>query len=225
MVVFNPEQAKQFLQAIEGDRLEGLFVVAATLGLREGEAIAIQIDDVDLAAGTLTVRASLQRVEKKLARVETKSDAGRRCIALPAVTISALGRHLQRREEQKHWAGSRWQETGYLFTSTIGTPVEPRSVVRRFHALLKLAGLPRMRVHDLRHSTATLLLAQGVPPKYIADLLGHSQVAFTMQTYAHVLPQVRKQVAAKMDEILAPVAPENGVATSVATKPASDQVN
>jgi integrase len=101
-----------------------------------------------------------------------------------------------------------------VFTTSIGTPVDARSVIRHFHLILKTAGLQAIRFHDLRHSAATLLLAQGVSPRYISDLLGHSQVSFTMQTYAHVLPHVQREVAAKMDEILNP----EPVATSVATK-------
>jgi integrase len=97
-------------------------------------------------------------------------------------------------------------------TTSIGTPLDPRSVIRRFHSILKTAGLPKLRFHDLRHSAATLLLAQGVTPRYITELLGHSQVSFTMQTYAHVLAPVRKEIAAKMDEILNPVATKTGSA-------------
>src|SRR5262249_24723927 len=99
--------------------------------------------------------------------------------------------------------------------------VDARSVIRHFHRILKAAGLPAIRFHDLRHSAATLLLAQGVSPRYISDLLGHSQVSFTMQTYAHVLPHVQREVAAKMDEILNP----EPVATRVATKPSGQASN
>jgi integrase len=103
-----------------------------------------------------------------------------------------------------------------VFTTSIGTPMDARSVIRRFHAILKASGLPRIRFHDLRHSAATLLLAQGVSAKYISDLLGHSQVSFTMQTYAHV----QREAAAKMDEILAPKPVDTTVATSAPiTKP------
>lgn len=133
---------------------------------------------------------------------------------LPAVTRSVLVAHLARQDEERRIAGSRWQETGFVFTTTIGTPGDARSVIRRFHSILKTTGLPRIRFHDLRHSAATLLLAQGVSPRYISDLLGHSQVSFTMQTYAHVLPHVQRDVADKMNEILNP----KPVATSVATK-------
>ena len=108
----------------------------------------------------------------------------------------------------RRWTGSRWQETGYVFTTRIGTPVDPRDLLRDYCRITrpkpKEPGTPPP-VHDLRHSAATLLLAQGVSPRYITDLLGHSQLSFTMQTYAHVFPEVQRQVAAKMEA--------NGVAT------------
>jgi integrase len=221
-VTFSQEQARSFLEAVRNDRLEALFTVAASIGLRQGEILGLMLPDVDIVAGTLTVRAALQRVNKKLVRVEPKSQSGRRTINLPGVAVSAIVAHLGRREQDRIWAGDRWHETGYIFTTSIGTPIDARSVIRRFHAILKAAALPRMRFHDLRHSAATLLLAQGVSPRYITDLLGHSQVSFTMQTYAHVLAPVRKEVAAKMDEILRPTV---SVATTVATKAKPTTVN
>lgn len=118
-----------------------------------------------------------------------------------------------------------------MSTTALGTPVDPRHLLREYYAITrpkpkspgeqasKLA-FPSIRFHDLRHSAATLLLAQGVSPRYIMELLGHSQVSFTLQTYAHILPEVQKQVAVKMDEILAP----KPVATMVATKPSPESV-
>lgn len=109
-----------------------------------------------------------------------------------------------------HWqiqsAGERWQETGYVFTTTIGTPLDPRNVAEEFQKILATSGLPRIRLHDLRHTAATLLLAQGVHPRVVMDLLGHSQIAVTMNTYSHVVPELRKEAAAQMDAILKPVA-------------------
>src|SRR5262249_51532030 len=142
------------------------------------------------------------------------------------VCVESLLRHKRDQDLFRKWAGSRWQETGYVFTTRIGTPQDPRDLLREYYSItrpkakdgtpIKLP-FPAIRFHDLRHSAATLLLAQGVSPRYITELLGHSQVSFTMQTYAHVLPEVQKQVAAKMDEIFAPVR----VATNVATTRAS----
>lgn len=222
---FTPEQARLFLDAIQGDRLGGLLTLAASVGMRQGEILGLKWEDVDLERATISVRAALQRVNKKLVRVEPKSASAHRVISLPAVTVLALAAHRLRQEQERNWAGEDWREMGYVFTSRIGTPLDARGLIRRFHAILKSAGLPRLRFHDLRHSTATLLLAQGVSPRYITDLLGHSQVSFTMQTYAHVLAPVRKEVAAKMDEILATPAAENPVATLVATPVKPESIN
>ena len=179
------------------------------------------------------MRAALQRVDRKLVRVEPKSAKSRRTIQLQAVCVSGLARHKAAQAIEETWAGSRWRETGYVFTTRIGTALDARGLLREYYAITRpkpekkvaevpkiapcglLLGFPAIRFHDLRHSAATILLAQGASARYIAELLGHSNVSFTMQTYAHVLPEAQKQTAAKMDEILAP----RPVATSVATKP------
>ncbi|HWQ52102.1 MAG TPA: site-specific integrase [Bryobacteraceae bacterium] len=220
---FTPEQALKYIEEAKSDRLETLFTAAVAIGLRQGEILGLQWKDVDLEAGRLAVRHALQRVNKTLTLVEPKSTTSRRTITLPRVLVSALCAHRTRQDAERQWAGTDWRETDHVFTSTIGTPLDARNVIRRHRAILKAAGLPPLRFHDLRHSAATLLLAQGVSPRYISDLLGHSQVSFTMQTYAHVLPHVQREVADKMDAILNP--PKNGVATTVATKQDSEQIN
>jgi integrase len=229
---FNPEQARAFLDAVQGSRLEAAFTAAVAVGMRQGEILGLQWADVDLETGRLAVCAALQRVDKKLIRVEPKSTRSRRTILLPAVCVAALARNKAQQDEDRKWAGTRWRETGYVFTTRIGTPMDPRDLLREYYAITrpkpKKEGeeppklpFPKIRFHDLRHSAATLLLAQGVSPRYITELLGHSQVAFTMQTYAHVLPEVQQQVATKMDEILG----QNPVATSVATNPVPTRVS
>ena len=134
---------------------------------------------------------------------------------MPAVCVSALALHKADQDLERKWAGSRWHDTGYVFTTRIGTPVDARDLLREYYAITRpkpkdkdtpppKMPFPPVRFYDLRHSAATLLLAQGVTARYITELLGHSQVSFTMQTYAHVLPEVQRQVATKMDEILGP---------------------
>ncbi len=202
---FTPDEAQKFLEAVKGDRLEALYSVALSLGLRQGEALGLRWDDVDLENGTLTVRYALQRVNSKLELVEPKTKKSRRTIALPSVAVNALTKHKLTQDSERQWAGDRWQETGHVFTSTIGTPLDDCNVTHQFHRILKTAGLPRLRFHDLRHTCATLLIAQGVHPRYVMDILGHSQIALTMNTYGHVFLSIQREAASKMDEILSRV--------------------
>lgn len=197
-----PEQARVFLQAIQGDRLEALFTVALSLGLRRGEALGLRWADIDFQTRTLRVNQSLQRLEGKLQITELKTKSSRRILDLPEMLINKLREHRTRQLEEKMLAGPHWQETGLIFTSRIGTPVDPRHVKRRLDPLLKKAELPHFRVHDLRHFCASLLLAQGVPLKVVSDILGHSQIGITADLYTHVLPSVRKEAINLMDSIL-----------------------
>ena len=122
---------------------------------------------------------------------------------MPTAVVNALARHRIRQLEARLAAGSKWQETGYVLTSGIGTPIDLRNVTRAFKAVLKTAELPNViRLHDLRHSCATLLLAQGVSPRVVMETLGHSQVSLTLNTYSHVLRALQQDAAAKMDAIL-----------------------
>jgi integrase len=148
-------------------------------------------------------RKALTGIKTSLQIVEPKSSRSRRTIALPVVAVTALKAHRVRQLKTRLGAGSSWQEQGFVFTSGIGTPLEPRRVTREFGELLAAANLPKIRLHDLRHSCATLLLAQGVNPRVVMETLGHSQVSLTLNTYSHVLPALQRDAAAKMDDVLA----------------------
>lgn len=198
----SPEQARTFLDAVKGNRLEALYTVAMAVGLRQGEALGLRWQDVDLETGVLNVRYQLQRVDKVLQLVEPKTSQSRRKIGLPRVVVDALREHKLRQLRERHIAGSRWQEWGLVFMSTIGTPLDASSVTRGFKKTLKDIDLPHQRFHDLRHCCASLLLAQGIHPRVVMEILGHSTIVLTMNTYSHVMPAAQREAANSMDAIL-----------------------
>ncbi len=195
-------EANRLSRATEGDRLAAVYSVALALGLRQGEALGLSWEDVDFTSRRLHVRHGLQRVGGALRLVEPKTRQSRRTIALPSIVIEALLHHRAVQSKERLFAGKRWHETGLVFTSTIGTPIEAGNLRRRFWKLLDKAELPRMRFHDLRHSCASLLLAQGVPARVVMETLGHSNISITMDTYTHVLPELQRQAADAMDRAL-----------------------
>lgn len=197
----DPEQARQLLNALQDDRLEALYTVAVSLGLRQGEALGLRWQDVDMDAGTLKVNVQLQRMDGQLQLVPTKTAKSRRTVPMPNVVIDALRRHKVRQLEERLSAGEMWTDAGLVFTTMIGTPIDARNVVRHFHETLELAGLPRIRFHDLRHTAASLLLVQGVEPRVIMETLGHSQISLTMNTYSHVMPAMQQVAADRIDEL------------------------
>jgi integrase len=204
---FTAEEARRFLEAIRGHRLEALFSVTLALGLRKGEALGLGLQDVDLEARVVTVRRSLQRVQigdepSRLELSEVKTDRSRRRIPLPKFVVEVLRGHLQRRARERLQARGRWEESGLMFCTPIGTPIDPRNALAEFHQALKAAKLPRRSFHSLRHSCATLLLNQGVSARTIMEILGHSSIRVTMDAYAHVFPAIQQEAMAEMHRIL-----------------------
>ena len=197
-----PEQARSLLEAVRGDRLEALVTVALALGLRQGEALALRWEDVDLDAGVLHVRHTIHKIDGTWQFMEPKTDRSRRTITMPVTTIAALRVHRVRQEQERLVAGERWQDWGLVFPSTVGTPLNGSNVTHRFQKHLERAGLPRQRFHDLRHCCASLLLAQHVPMRVVMEILGHSQISLTMDTYSHVMPGLQQEAAERMDAIL-----------------------
>ena len=205
---FSPDEARAFLTAVAGDRLEALYAAALALGLRLGESLGLRWEDIDLDAATLTVSGQLQRVKGQgLQRVPCKTSRSRRTIPLPVTVVMALRAHRARQLEARLLAGPRWQDKGYVFTSRHGTPIDQGLVVSRFKKVLGKAKLRDQRFHDLRHACASLLLDQGVAPRAVMETLGHSQISLTMDTYAHVMPTMLRHVAETMDTVLAARAP------------------
>lgn len=184
-------QVRTFLESIRGHRLEALFTIAVVTGLRQGELLGLRWSDVHMTAGTLTVRHSLQRVDGRLQLVETKTSRSRRTLPLPELALRAL-----RTARDGPMIGT------HLFTTASGSPLYGTAVYRDFLAATAAAGLPRIRFHSLRHTAASLLLAQGTHPRVVMEMLGHSTIALTMNTYSHVIPALERDAADRMNAIL-----------------------
>jgi integrase len=197
-----PEEARQFLEAIRGDRLEALYTVALAIGLRPGEALGLRWQDVHLDTGILTVQVALQRVEGVAQLVELKTRRSRRSLTLPPFAVAALKAHRARQDEEREFAGSMWEDRDLVFTTRRGRPLGPRNVIRSFRRMLKRAKLTHRRLYDLRHTCASLLLVQGVHPRVVMDILGHSQISLTMNTYSHVIPELQQEAATRIDDLL-----------------------
>ena len=198
-------EARLFLEIAKaaGDRFEALYVLALTTGLRRGELLGLRWDDADLERGTLRVGRSLVREGGRHTVGETKTRRGRRQVNLTPRTVSALKVHRKRQLEEGMTLGEIYEDRGLIFSSSVGTPVNPENLVNRsFKPLLKKAGLPEIRFHNLRHTCATLLLGRGVHPKLVQELLGHATIAMTLDTYSHYLPSMGDQAAGAMGDAL-----------------------
>jgi len=203
MKTLTAEQVRCLLAAARASRLETVLCLAVTTGLRQGELLGLRWSDLDWRTGHLRVQRQVQRIGGQgLVFGEPKSASGRRVVVLGPAMIGRLRTYQERQALEKIVAGGRWQENGLVFPSTIGTPMEARNLVRSFKALLKEAGLPEIRFHDLRHTAATLMLQEGVHPKIVQERLGHSQISLTLDIYSHVLPTMQEEAARKLDSLL-----------------------
>jgi integrase len=200
---FTPEQARLFLAVIAIERLKALYWVALLLGLREGELLGLRIDDLNLEAQTLRISGAIQRqTGKGLVRVPTKTAASAALLPIPNVLIPILCEHLDMLAQERGYA--RWQEHGLLFPTSKGTPISARNLVRRFKTILEAHALPDIRFHDLRHTTATLLITLGVHPRVVMEILRHTQIATTMNLYAHALPEINRDAVNALGELVMP---------------------
>jgi integrase len=192
---------RRFLDSITGSRLEALYVLALALGLRQGEILGLRWEDIDLGASKLDIRYALQRIGRTYVLVEPKTKRSRRMISpLPEVVIAALTDHKERQDQERDALGPRWLNAqGLVFTTAYGAPLSGSVVTHDFQDILRRADLPRIRFHDLRHTAISLLGEQGVPPRVVMDLVGHSNIGTTMNIYSHVVRSLRKEAAAAAD--------------------------
>jgi integrase len=200
IVALTVEQARALLAAAAGNRFEALFVLALKTGMRRGELLALRWADVDLDEGMLQVRGTLRWTREGLTFGTPKTAASRRKVVLSPTSMAALRHHRARQDKERHAAGDLWQDLGLIFPNTLGRPMEPRDLLADvYRPLLKRAGLPPITFHALRHTAATLLLAEGEHPKVVQELLGHAQISITLDRYSHMTPRLMSNAAALMD--------------------------
>ncbi|CAN5193034.1 site-specific integrase [soil metagenome] len=202
MKVLDRHEVETLLTATRDDRQHALYVVAVTAGLRLGELLGLQWSDIDFDGGRLMVRRALQfQTGKGHVFTEPKTSKSRRTVHLSQRAVTALREHKVRQLEERLMLGSEWKMPELVFTNYTGRPIDPGDMSNRLKAALKVAGLPAIRFHDLRHTAATLLFQAGTHPKLVQELLGHSSIALTMDTYSHVIPAMHGEVAATMDAL------------------------
>jgi integrase len=195
------EQAYRLFESTQDDWLHALYVVLATTGLRLGEALGLSWDDVDLSGQTLSIRQALQRqTGKGQVTVPLKTSKSRRVVPLMKVATDAIRRHKTRQIQQRLLLSINWPDTSHVFTSETGTLLDQSNVRdRRYYPALKAAGLPHVRLHDLRHTASTLMASEGIPMHMVQAVLGHARSSTTMDIYTHVLDTSFQEVRDKMD--------------------------
>jgi integrase len=198
---WNAEQLSGFLSHVRDDRLFAFWRLLSMTGCRRGEALGLRWDDLDVEAATLTIRRALVPLGAEVIVSEPKTARGRRRIALDPLTIEALKCHAARQADDQS-ACDAWNETGYIFTTIDGQPLDPHRVSKVFERHLRAAALPRIPLHGLRHTYATLALSSGVNPRIVSGRLGHSTVALTLDIYSHVLPQADQDAADRIAALI-----------------------
>jgi integrase len=209
------KEARSLLDQVHGDPLEALYVVCLSLGLRRGEALGLQWDDVDLGKGTVLIRRALRRVQvpplsdgsypdgRKTALVvgDVKTEDSCRTQNLPNPVVEALREHrIKQRTDQL--AATSWESGTFVFTTPVGTPIDPSNFAKLLSAHCVKAGLGHRNPHQLRHSAASILLAQGIPLHEVSDFLGHSSVRITKDVYGHLSADRRRAAASAVGEAL-----------------------
>lgn len=202
MTTLTPEQARTLVAALQEDALGPLYIIALLTGARRGELIALRWQDVDLKRGTIQINRTAQVIRGKgVVWSEPKTARSRRLIPLPEAAVELLKAHRKRQLEHRLRLGDMYQDEDLVFARPDGRPYSPEHVSQHFALVLKKAGLPHIRLHDLRHTHATWLLQEGVHPKVVAERLGHSTTTLTMDVYSHVLPTMQAEAARTIDRV------------------------
>lgn len=209
MQVFDDGQVNQFLMAARGSNYEALYHLAIVTGMRQGELFGLKWIDVQWQTGSLHIRRQVQSVPGQgWVFSDPKTRAGKRVVLIGEGTLKVLRVHKQRQQQQIALAGDRWKNHDLIFTSGIGTPLNPSNLRLDFNRVLDQAGLHRIRFHDLRHTTASLMLNHNIPVIVASRRLGHSKPSVTLDIYGHLYHEMQGEAAKVMDELVTPVAVE-----------------
>lgn len=202
MKTWSAEELKKFLDSTKGTRLHPLWHTMALTGLRRGEALGLHWDDVDLKAGRISVRRSHVPLGAKVIVSEPKTRRGTRLISIDPGTVAVLKKQRQQqREDRLAWEGA-WNETGLIFTREDGSQIHPERATKSFASAIKKSGAPAIRLHDLRHTNATLALAANVHPKVVSERLGHATVSLTLDVYSHAIPALSEEAASTIAALI-----------------------
>ncbi|MFF0480180.1 tyrosine-type recombinase/integrase [Streptomyces sp. NPDC004435] len=196
------DETLDFLAAAWKDPLYAAFVLAIALGFRCGEVVGLRWENVDLDKREIRVRTQRQRVAGEVYEDDPKGRRRKQTLPLPAICVAPLRWQRLKQTAAPERAGEKWTDTGYVFTTRTGQPTEPRNLYRSFTRVAKNADLRVVRLHDARHGTATLLTAADVPPRVVMEILGHSQIAVTMNVYTHVVQDTQREAVSHMDRLL-----------------------
>lgn len=206
------DEARTLLTGVRGDRLSALYVLALTTGLRQGELLALRWTDFDLPGRRLAVRGTLHHDPGGGWTIrEPKTEGSRRQVVLPPMAVNALQGHRTRQTTERLHAGSLWEENDLVFPNHVGRPLSSQNLTQRhFQPLLAKLSLPKIRFHDLRHTAATLLLAEGVHPKIVSEMLGHTEIGITLNLYSHVTPAMHESATWALGRLLDHPGPGRG---------------
>jgi integrase len=203
MKVWSPDQLRAFIEHTKSDRLAAAWLLLVTTGMRRGEVLGLAWDSVDVANNRIAVVRSLTVVDYRDVRfTQPKTAKGRRSVAIDPTTLDALQSHRVRQLEERLRWGAAWNDTGLVFTREDGSALHPERLTRWFEQLSRDSGLPRIRLHDLRHSYATAALAAGIPAKVVSERLGHASVMITLDTYSHILPSMQEDAASTVAKLI-----------------------
>jgi integrase len=202
MQAWSAQEAGAFLKSVAKDRLYAAWLLLLTRGPRRGEMVGLRWSDVDLEASRLSIVRTRVLVKGKESTSSPKTDAGRRTIPLDAQLVAALKAHKVRQKEERLQWGPAWTDSGHVFTREDGTPLHPEYLSTAFEGHVKAAKLRSIRLHDLRHTAATLALKAGIPTEYVAQWLGHSSASITRDLYQHVTPSMSEEAAARLTALV-----------------------